>query len=117
LEKLDEFGRAVARLGRDVKSPIPRSKLHDLLAAALDEQPNRAARLARELFARCRPDQRSALWEAVEHVGTITEFPWIAPEDGRKDGRRTPLADLVELVDLLPPEGDANMDADARVED
>ncbi|NLE36831.1 MAG: hypothetical protein GX621_02270, partial [Pirellulaceae bacterium] len=79
---------------------LPRSKLHDLLDAALTPSSGTAEYLVREIFSRCRIKQRQALWSALEQFGDMETFPWGRTADG---GRlRTALADLVEAVDLFP---------------
>jgi hypothetical protein len=83
MDALGNFRRAVSRL-RASKSPLPRSKLHDLFEAALMPRRQQAERTARELFSRCKPDQRTALWEALECLGMIAEFPWHADSSARQ---------------------------------
>jgi hypothetical protein len=99
-DRLQALRQAVARVRRE---RVPRSKLHALFEAALEHLPGQAARLAREVFSRCPPRQRQALWLALRDLGPLEEFPWQAPE--KENGpRRTALADLVEAHDLFPRE-------------
>jgi hypothetical protein len=90
---------------------LPRSKLQDLFAAALDPRPRYAEMQARELFGRLRQDlphvkrqsprkERQALWYGLSDLGMKGDFPWCQ----HRDGVATALADLVEAYDLFPRE-------------
>lgn len=89
-------------VGRLRKAGFPRSKLHDLLTAALTPSPVQAQQLVREVFSRCRkPEQRDALWQAVARLcpGDCTlDFPWYE----QAGARTTAVADLAEAFDLFP---------------
>ena len=90
---------------RDLRSAnFPRSKLHELLDAALATQPRHAERRIREIFARARhgagSSQRRALWDAVQRLrpaGHEVRFPWF------QSGNRQWLcvADVVDAYDLF----------------
>ncbi len=86
---------------------VPRSKLHDLFEAALDERPVLAELRARELFGRLRQDgshkEREALWDALSMLESRTPYPWTAPvrEANGSTRRSTGLADLIEAHDLF----------------
>jgi hypothetical protein len=98
-ERLEKLREAVSLLKQ---ARLPRSKLQELLEAALDPRRARAELHARELFGRLRQDrvhqERQALWLALNHLGMTGDFPWVA------DQTATALADLVEACDLFPPE-------------
>jgi hypothetical protein len=93
-DRLEALQGAAARLAR---GRLPRGKQHELFEAALTPSPARAARRAREVFSRCKPDERQALWLALADLAPVETFPW------HPDGS-TALADLVEAQDLFPPE-------------
>lgn len=80
---------------------FPKSKLHDLLTAALHPSEVQAQRLVREVFSRCKkPEQREALWQAVRMLcpeGHAYNFPWYE----QANERTTAVADLVEAFDLF----------------
>lgn len=90
---------------------FPRSKLHDLLGAALDPLQQQSGRKIREIFSRCKHSEsnreRQALWDAVERLcpaeGEL-DFPWI--QYGGKQW--LPLADLVEAFDQFSDTGESN---------
>ena len=99
--QLQEVRAAVQELRR---ANFPRSKLHDLLDAALTARTHRAERRIREIFARSRhgaeSSQRRALWKAVQRLrpaGHEVRFPWF------QSGDRRPLcvADIVDAYDLF----------------
>jgi hypothetical protein len=100
-EQLDRLRGAVSRLQQ---AGLPRSKLQDLWAAALDPRPARAGMHARELFGRLRQDrthqERQQLWLALSDLGALYDFPWCR----QGDQEATALADLVEAYDLFPQE-------------
>jgi hypothetical protein len=103
LEKLGSLRQAVGLL-RAVS--FPPSKLHDLFEAATVRQPATAEYRAREIFSRCGPKQREALWEALVRLGGIHSFPWSQTREGSR--MFTALADLAEAYYLLPAnEGNA----------
>lgn len=83
---------------------FPRSKLHELLEAALSPQTHHAERRIREIFARARhgaeSSQRRALWEAVQRLrpaGHEVRFPWFQSGDRRS----LCVADVVDAYDLF----------------
>ncbi len=86
------------------QAAIPKSKLHDLFAAATEPRPALAQLQAEELFGRLRQDdrhpQRTALWNALQRLGPLDPYPWL------RDGRtaRTALADLVEAAEWFGEE-------------
>lgn len=90
---------------RDLRlANFPRSKLHELLDAALTAQPRHAERRIRETFARARhgagSSQRRALWDAVQRLrpaGHEVRFPWF--QSG--DRRFLCVADVVDAYDLF----------------
>lgn len=101
LEEWQRLKRGVARLST-CRPAIPRSKLHALREAALLSSPERAQRAVRDLFCRCRPEQRRALIEACSGLGDQEHlsgecFPWVL----RGGQWATPLPDLVEALELL----------------
>jgi hypothetical protein len=105
VETLDDFRHASSKL-RTCNPALPRSKLNDLFEAALIPSAPHSERTARELFSRCEPAQREALWEAMECLGTIARFPWCEAKPSAKAGTgyATALADLVEVADLMQEE-------------
>jgi len=102
-DQLERFCQAAERLRQ---ARIPKSKLHDLFEAALEPRWLLAQTRTRELFGRLRQDrnhpERRGLWEAMSQLGPMDlfSFPWL------KNGAPypTPLADLVEVHDLLGDE-------------
>jgi hypothetical protein len=94
---LSSLRKQVAKL-RGVQ--FPRAKLHGLFEASLEASRVKAERLVREVFSRCKPDQRKVLWDIVAEMGRGQEvdFPW-RKANGRRD---TVIADLVEAIDLFP---------------
>lgn len=90
---------------RDLRSAnFPRSKLHELLDAALSAQPHHAERRIREIFARARHgaglSQRRALWDAVQRLRPAdheVRFPWF--QSGNR--RWLCVADVVDAYDLF----------------
>ena len=90
---------------RELRSAnFPRSKLHDLLEAALSAREHHAERRIREIFARARhgaePSQRRALWNAVRRLlpdGHEVRFPWF--QSGNR--RSLCVADIVDAYDLF----------------
>lgn len=109
LDRLESLRKA-AELLRAAR--IPRSKLHDLFEAALEPRPVLAELRARELFGRLRQDrsrnEREALWEALQSLGSASPYPWTnAVEEGEgKQRKRTALADLIEAHELFPERAD-----------
>lgn len=119
-DRLEQLQMAVRCLQQ---ARLPRSKLQDLLDAALDPRPRRAELRARELFGRLREDrvrrERSALWRALGMLGALSPYPWTHLEVVRPDKATTSrpanrkketatqtlyataLADLVEAYDLF----------------
>lgn len=99
--QLQEVRRAI----RDLRQAnFPRSKLHELLAAALNPAAGAAERGVREVFARARhgaePSQRQALWNAVQRLcpaGHEVRFPWY--QSGNR--RLLCVADVVDAYDLF----------------
>jgi hypothetical protein len=99
-DQLERLYQAAERLRQ---AQIPKSKLHALFEAALEPRWLLAQTRVRELFGRLRQDhrhpERRSLWEALRQLGPIDlfSFPWL------NNGPRaaTPLADLVEVHDLL----------------
>lgn len=83
---------------------LPRSKLQDLWAAALEPRVPQAEARCRELFSRLgsasNPAERKALWQALRNLGMAENFPWCP----LGNSMATALADLVEAVDLFPGE-------------
>jgi hypothetical protein len=96
------LSRLRAQVGKLRGGRFPRSKIHDLFEASLEPSPVQSERRVREVFSRCKPEQRKALWEIVEELGQghLIEFPWRKSE-GRWD---TTIADLAEAVDMFPGE-------------
>jgi hypothetical protein len=95
VERLDRLRQGVQGL-REVR--FPRSKINALFEAALESAPARAERLAREIFGRCKPPLRRALWQAVQGMGRAEKtFPWC----GNRGEQATALADLAEAFDLF----------------
>lgn len=94
------------REGVDLLRQFPRSKLHDLLALSLTKSPVQAQRLVREVFSRCKKNERDALWQAVHRLCPLVhqfDFPWYKDAD-----RHTlAIADLAEAFDLFPRKEDA----------
>ncbi len=79
---------------------FPRSKLHDLWAASVHPSRAQSELLVREVFSRCKQDERAALWRAVELLcptGHQFAFPWYE----RGDSRTSAVADLVEASFLF----------------
>lgn len=100
--QLQEVRAAVRELRR---ANFPRSKLHELLDAALTVREQHAERRIREIFARARhgaePSQRRALWNAVQRLrpaGHEVRFPWF--QSGNR--RSLCVADIVDAYDLFP---------------
>ncbi len=104
LEQLCSLRTAVGELRR---TNFPRSKLHELEDAALEEEKKQAALRIRDIFARCRDEgkrlHRSALWNAVHLLcpeDHSVDFPWY-----QKGGRQIlGIADLVDCHDLFRPQ-------------
>lgn len=99
--QLQEVSAAVQELRR---ANFPRSKLHELLDAALTLREHQAERRIREIFARARhgaaPSQRRALWNAVQRLrpaGHEVRFPWF--QSGNR--RSLCVADIVDAYDLF----------------
>ena len=90
---------------RELRSAnFPRSKLHELVDAALTVREHQAERRIRETFARARhgagPSQRRALWNAVQRLrpaGHEVCFPWF--QSGNR--RSLCVADIVDAYDLF----------------
>jgi len=99
---LDSLRRLHTQVDRLRASRFPRSKIHDLFEASLVPSRVQAERQVREVFSRCKPDQRQALWEIVGEMGQGHEvdFPW-RRVNGRWD---TAIADVAEAFDLFPEE-------------
>ncbi len=99
-DQLERLYQAAERLRQ---AQIPKSKLHALFEAALEPRWLLAQTRVRELFGRLRQDhrhpERRSLWEALRQLGPIDlfSFPWL--NNGPQAA--TPLADLVEVHDLL----------------
>ena len=95
----------VRRAIRDLRQAnFPRSKLHELLEAALNPAEGAAERGVREVFARARhgaePSQRRALWDAVQRLcpaGHEVRFPWY--QSGNR--RLLCVADVMDAYDLF----------------
>ena len=99
--QLRQVRRAVGELR---SANFPRSKLHELLAAALKPAERAAERGVRQVFARARhgaePSQRQALWDAVQRLcpaGHEVRFPWY--QSGNR--RLLCVADVVDAYDLF----------------
>lgn len=97
LEELVNLREAVVRLR---EGSLPQSKLHALWEAAMEPRPHVAERLARETFCRLKEKERKALWRALADFD-IEAFPWVC-EDQKQPGYYTPLADLIEALELFP---------------
>jgi hypothetical protein len=78
--------------------------VQDLFDAAMQPRSAVATRTLRELFGRLDPPVRQALWLACTELGSAFEYPWFSSgEDGK---RATPVADLMEALDLFPEHTD-----------
>ena len=101
--RCDQLERLYQAAERLQQARIPKSKLHALFEAALEPRWLLAQTRVRELFGRLRQDhrhpERRTLWEALRQLGPIDlfSFPWL--NNGPPSA--TPLADLVEVHDLL----------------
>jgi CRISPR-associated protein Cmr2 len=99
--RLDELQRLREATKRLQQARLPRSKLHDLFAAALDPREPQATFRAQEVFGRLRNDEdhaeRRALWDALSTIGRLDIYPWTL-HNGRKV---TALPDLIEAHDLF----------------
>jgi hypothetical protein len=98
-DRLETLQQAVSLL--QGKARLPRSKQHDLMASALEPRPQKAQRLVREVFSRCKPGQREGLQKALQALGPLHPFPWSPLGETRQT---TALVDLMEAIDLFSPE-------------